>query len=177
LRANRRDSAFEEFVGARRGHLRRVAYAMCGDWARADDLVQTALERAYLAWPRIRRAGAEEAFVCRIIARANIDESRRPWRRERPSDDMVELDDGSVRSASDHGDEAAVEDRTVLFAALMRLPPMQRKVVVLRHWLDWSVTDTAASLAISEGTVKSHGARGLAALRAALDPLRASSGP
>src|SRR3954468_16375704 len=79
-----RDEAFAAFVQARRAHLRRVAYAVCGDWHRADDLVQTALVKLYVAWPRIHRAGAEEAYVRTIIVRSNVDEHRRPWRRERP---------------------------------------------------------------------------------------------
>ena len=45
---------------------------------------------------------------------------------------------------------------------------MQRKVVVLRHMLDLSVSETADELGISEGTVKSHTSRGLTALEKAL---------
>ena len=60
------------------------------------------------------------------------------------------------------------EERSALVDALQQLPPMQRKVVVLRHMLDLSVTETASELGISEGTVKSHTARGLTALEKAL---------
>ena len=56
----------------------------------------------------------------------------------------------------------------MLFQALQSLPPMQRKTVVLRHWLGLSVADAARELGISEGTVKSHTARGIEALRQAL---------
>ena len=83
MRGNDRDAAYTDFVRARRTHLRRIAYAICGDWHRADDLVQTALVKLYVAWPRVRRDGREEAYVRTIIVRADIDESRRPWRRER----------------------------------------------------------------------------------------------
>ena len=75
---------FAEFAAARRTHLRRIAYALCGDWHKADDLLQTALTKLYVAWPRIRHEGGEEAYVRQIMVRANIDDSRRPWRRERP---------------------------------------------------------------------------------------------
>ena len=85
------DAAFSEFVAARQTHLRRVAYALCGDWHRADDLLQTALTKLYVAWPRIRHEGGEESYTRQIMVRANIDESRRPWRRERPSDDLPEV--------------------------------------------------------------------------------------
>lgn len=155
----RHDAAFSDFVAARQTHLRRIAYALCGDWHRADDLLQTALTKLYVAWPRIRHEGGEEAYVRQILVRANIDESRRPWRRERPSDD---LPDRPAIIGTD------VEERSALFDALQALPEQQRKVVVLRHWLGLSVRETATELGISEGTVKSHSSRGLGALEAVL---------
>ena len=154
-----RDAAFSEFVRARRTHLRRIAYAVCGDWHRADDLVQTALVKLYVAWPRVRRDGREEAYARTIIVRAHIDETRRPWRREQPSADPP---DAAARES------LPVEDRDALFVALQALPVMQRKVVVLRHWLGLSVAEAAAELGIAEGTVKSHSSRALAALQAVL---------
>jgi len=157
------DAAFSDFVAARQTHLRRIAYALCGDWHRADDLLQTALTKLYVAWPRIRHEGGEEAYVRQIMVRANIDESRRPWRRERPTDALPD-------TAAEAG--TAVEERSALFEALQALPEQQRKVVVLRHWLGLSVRETAAELRISEGTVKSHSSRGLAALEVALAPHR-----
>ena len=78
-----RDDEFSEFVAARQVHLRRIAYAVCGDWHQADDLLQTSLVKLYVAWPRLHLDGREEAYARQIIVRANIDESRRPWRRER----------------------------------------------------------------------------------------------
>ena len=157
------DAAFSDFVAARQTHLRRIAYALCGDWHRADDLLQTALTKLYVAWPRIRHEGGEEAYVRQIMVRANIDESRRPWRRERPTD---ALPDTAVEAGT------AVEERSALFEALQDLPTQQRKVVVLRHWLGLSVRETAAELQLSEGTVKSHSSRGLAALEVVLAPHR-----
>jgi RNA polymerase sigma-70 factor (sigma-E family) len=154
-----RDAAFSEFVRARRAHLRRITYAICGDWHRADDLVQTALVKLYVAWPRLEREGREEAYVRTIIVRADIDEHRRPWRRERSGLPDV---DPPART------ELPVEERSALFDALQALPTMQRKVVVLRHWLGLSVEETAHELRIGQGTVKSHSHRALAALRSAL---------
>ena len=161
MRRADREAAFTEFVAARQGHLRRVAYALTGDWHRAEDLLQTSLTKLYVAWPRLEHAGNEEAYVRRIMVRANIDESRRPWRRERASED---LGDGPAE------EEPSYEDRSALFDALQALPEMQRKVVVLRHWLGLSVRETAAELGIGEGTVKSHSHRGLTALEGALAP-------
>lgn len=151
-----RDEGYTEFVTARQDHLRRIAYAVCGDWHRADDLLQTALVKLYVAWPRMRRDGREEAYVRKIIVRAHIDETRRPWRRERPG-----LPERETAARPD----VPVEDRSTLFEALQRLPEMQRKVVVLRHWLGFSVAETAADLRISTGTVKGYSHRALQRLR------------
>ncbi len=142
MRGTDRDAAFSDFVAARQTHLRRIAYALCGDWHRADDLLQTALTKLYVAWPRIRQAGGEEAYCRQIMVRANIDESRRPWRRERPSDRLPE-------HAAD--EPTPVEERSALFDALQALPEQQRKVVVMRHWLGLSVRETAGELGISRG--------------------------
>jgi RNA polymerase sigma-70 factor (sigma-E family) len=162
----RSETEFAAFVVARRPQLRRIAYTLCGDWHQAEDLVQTALAKLYVAWPRLHKAGAEEAYARQIIVRANIDESRRPWRRERPG---VEHHDRPV--AADHSED----DRSELVRALQQLPPMQRKVVVLRHWLDLSVEETSRELGISTGTVKSHTSRGLAALHVLLSAERVES--
>ena len=153
------DREYIEFVTARQAHLRRIAYAVCGDWHRADDLLQTALTKLYVAWPRLHRDGREEAYTRQIIVRANIDESRRPWRRERAG---LGTHDPASRT------ELPYEERSALFDALQALPVMQRKAVVLRHWLGLSVEETATELRISPGTVKSHSSRGLAKLQAVL---------
>ena len=160
MRVDARERAYVEFVTARQTHLRRIAYAICGDWHRADDLVQTALVKLYVAWPRVRRDGREEAYARTIIIRSHIDETRRPWRRERPG---LDGPDPVAR------EPLAVEERSALFEALQALPLMQRKTVLLRHWLGLSVAETAAELRITEGTVKSHTSRGLAGLQAALE--------
>ena len=143
-------------MAGRQARLRRVAYAVCGDWDRAEDLLQTALTKLYVAWPRVCRDGREEAYVRQIIVRANLDEVRRPWwRRERPGLDGIDPP----------APEPDLDARGDLFAALQSLPRMQRSVVVLRYWLGLSVAETAADLRIGEGTVKSHAHRGLERLR------------
>jgi RNA polymerase sigma-70 factor (sigma-E family) len=121
--------------------------------------VQTALVKLYVAWPRVRRDGREEAYARTIIVRAHIDETRRPWRREQLSHEPPDV---TAR------EPLPVEERDALFDALQALPVMQRKVVVLRHWLGLSVAETAGELGIGEGTVKSHSSRALAALQAVL---------
>jgi DNA-directed RNA polymerase specialized sigma24 family protein len=62
--------------------LRRFAYALCGDWHHADDLVQGALERMFVTWPRVHAVADPGAHLRTVLARLAISESRRPWRRE-----------------------------------------------------------------------------------------------
>jgi RNA polymerase sigma-70 factor (sigma-E family) len=157
-RDDRRDDPFVEYVAACRGRLYRTAYLLCGDAHRADDLVQVALSKAYVAWPRLERAGNVDAYVRRILVNAHIDETRRGWRRERPG--LTGIDEVAPMPM-DEGDEE-------LWAALRALAPNQRRVVVLRHYWGLSVEETAADLGISTGTVKSQTSAALAHLRDAL---------
>lgn len=154
-----RDTEFSEFVSARYQHLLRLAHAITGDHHRAEDVLQTALVKLYVAWPRVTRKGGEESYLRTIIVRTCIDESRRGWRRE--------VSRGVVADAiavTDHPEDRQDD----LFTAIRGLPEMQRKVVVLRYWLDLSVEQTAAELDVSTGTVKSHASRGLSKLRSVL---------
>jgi RNA polymerase sigma-70 factor (sigma-E family) len=168
VRSSARDEEFAEFVAARRAYLGRIAYALCGDPVQAQDLLQTALMKLYVAWPRLHRDGREEAYVRQILVRANLDEHRRPWRR-RESSGL----DTHPEPVTPTG--LAYEDRSALWDAVQSLPPMQRRSVLLRHWLGLSVIETADALGITEGTVKSHTSRGLAALERALSSGRTTS--
>lgn len=156
-----RDTSYSEFVEARQATLRRIAYAVCRDDARAEDVLQEALVKLYLAWSRVQGTGREEAYARRIIVNADLDQRRRPWHRRRSSVPVELLDTPATTGA-------AVEDRIGLLTELRRLPPMQRRTIVLRYWLGFSVEDTARELGIREGTVKSHASRGLATLRTRL---------
>lgn len=155
------EAAFTAYVTARREHTRRVAYLLCGDWHRADDLTQIAFVKLYGAWERIRDHGALDAYVRSTLARSVVDESRRPWRRERVVEILPEtaaFDDLAGR----------VVDQDQIRIALTRVPAGQRAVLVLRYFEGLDVAAAAAALGCSEGNVKSQTARGLAALKAAL---------
>ena len=159
MRRDQREAEYVTFVAARQTHFRRIAYALCGNWDQAEDLVQIALVKLYVAWPRVCRDGREEAYVRQILVRTSIDEHRRPWTREQP---VEMVPDSAAAEVLDTG------IRHSLMAALQGLPVMQRKTVVLRHWLGLSVEETAAELGIATGTVKSHSSRGLERLQATL---------
>ncbi|WP_158847090.1 SigE family RNA polymerase sigma factor [Saccharothrix deserti] len=149
-----RDREFDEYVDARALVMRRTAYLLCGDWHRAEDLVQTALAKLYVAWPRVRRDASPDAYARKVLVRAAIDDSRRAFRRRETVVDAVP--DTPVPGAASDLD---------VRRALASLPAGQRTVVVLRYWEDLSVTETARLLGRTEGTVKSQAAKGLAALR------------
>ena len=155
---SRDEASYVEFVAATQDQLRRIAYAVCADDSRAEDVLQEALVKLYLAWPKVRTRGAEEAFARRVIVNADLDDRRRPWHRRRshlPDEEVAQLPARPTEST---------EARLDLLWAVRQLPAMQRRTVVLRHWLGLSVEETADELSISPGTVKSHTSRGLATL-------------
>lgn len=155
------DVAYVEFVDARRPGLLRTAYLLCGDWHRAEDLVQQALVKLYVAWPRLVVRGTEDAYVRRALVTTNVDEWR--WRRRRPETSVAAVRDEAPAPAD------GADDRDALRRALLDLPAGQRAVLVLRFWLDQSVEQVAADLDVSTGTVKSQTARALQRMRAVLD--------
>jgi RNA polymerase sigma-70 factor (sigma-E family) len=156
-----RDQAFAEYFAARSGAMRGTAYLLCGDWHRAEDLVQTAFTKLYLHWHRVQRHEALDPYVRRVLVRTYIDDGRRGWwRREHPRETPVD------HPAVEH----SADDRLMLIRALADVPPRQRAVLVLRYWEDQSVEDVAAMLSCSPGTVKSQAARGLETLRALVSP-------
>lgn len=155
-----RDAEFTEYVTKRRTTFLRAAYLLCGDWERAEDVVQIVLVKAYLAWPRVRKDGAD-GYVRKMIARTAVDEWRLSRRAVLPGGSLIEL-----ASAAPEG--FAYEERSVLLESLRRLPPRQRQVVVLRHWWGCSVAEVARDLRITQGTVKSQTARALERLKVLL---------
>ncbi|UQU62285.1 SigE family RNA polymerase sigma factor [Couchioplanes caeruleus] len=152
------DEGFREFVRVRFEPLRALAYVTCGDWQAAEDAVAGALAKLYLRWNKV---STPEAYARTMVIRAAIGEKRRPWRRERSAGDA--LPDVPVRDRS--GD---VDERLRLHAALLRVPPRQRAVLVLRFLEGLSVGETAEVLGCRSGTVKSQSSRGLDTLRAVL---------
>jgi RNA polymerase sigma-70 factor (sigma-E family) len=158
----RDEQDFAEYFVARRDAVRRTAYLLSGDWHRADDLAQTAFVALHRQWRKIRDRGALDAYVRRTLVRAMIDETRRPWRRERFVAELPEV----TQPDAEIGDTVAT--RSALLDGLRRVPPRQRAVLVLRFLDGLDVAATAEALKCSEGTVKSQTARGLSTLREVL---------
>jgi RNA polymerase sigma-70 factor (sigma-E family) len=157
------DQEFSDFVGARLGALVRTAFLLTGNAANAEDLVQTALTRAYVHWGRIGGQPTTEAYVRRTM----VNTYTSWWRRHRGRESLVkDFVEGARRDLPD--DLEAVIARSTLWPHLARLPRGQRAVVVLRYYEDLTEAQIAQTLGISPGTVKSQCSKGLASLRAAL---------
>ncbi|MCW2795030.1 SigE family RNA polymerase sigma factor [Nocardioides sp.] len=146
------DSEFIEWVTGHQRQLLRSAYLLTGDLHRAQDLVQEALVKVALRWPRLR-GGNPAAYARTIIVHDNVSW----WRRHRR--ELSSATSGEERVSTDP--EAAL----VVRRALDRLTPRQRAVVVLRHFDDLSERETAQILGVNIGTVKSTNATALARLR------------
>lgn len=154
-----RDESFTTFMREAQPSLLRAAYFLTGGSADlARELVQDALVRTYMAWPRIQRETAM-AYTRRILVNARVDHARRLLR-EVPT---------AALSESVVDQDASHLERDRLVALLAQLPEQQRKVVVLRYCLDLSERQTADLLNLSIGGVKSAASRGLAALRSIAD--------
>jgi RNA polymerase sigma-70 factor (sigma-E family) len=149
---------FAEFAEAASLQLRRTAFLLCGDWHTAEDLAQMTLAKVFVSWRKINRRGAAHAYARRTLVNAYLDDKRLKRSGEILTDRFPD------RAA----EPQALETRMVVRAALATLPPRARAVVVLRYWEDLSVEQVADMLGCSPGNVKSHAARALVKLRAAL---------
>lgn len=137
---------FSHYVANREPHIRRLAHAICCDWAQAEALVADTLARLDDGWHRFSCPEAADAFVHRALARVAVTDSPTP------------------RSCNAHGDDYPIEDESLLFDGLQSLTAIQRKALVLHDWLDLPVDEVAHAIGISPEQVLVHAARGRSAL-------------
>jgi len=172
----RRDEEFTTFVAQHGDALLRAAHFLTGDpWA-AEDLVQLALTKTYLAWPSAR-GKVSYAYARQALLSAHTD----TWRGRRWREDTTAPEDLPAHPPTDvaagvaaWADPAhAVTERDAVDQALRRLTPRERAVIVLRYLEDLTEKDTAALLNVSVGTVKTLHSRALSKLRA--DPASAQT--
>ncbi|GAB2781106.1 SigE family RNA polymerase sigma factor [Nocardioides salsibiostraticola] len=159
-----RESDFDEFVTARSTSLLRTAYLLTHDHALAEDLLQTALTKAWFAWDRIE--GRPEPYLRKVLVNTYASWWRRKWNGEVATDELPER-----APASDHSETASIGQD--LWRAMDTLPRRQRAVIVLRYFEDLTEAQTAEMLDCSVGTVKSQTSKALSKLR--IDPALASS--
>ncbi len=161
--ARERDDGFTEFVRDCGPRLLRTAVLLTGDRHSGEDLVQTALARAYGRWSTVRAADDPVAYVRRVMVNAHLS-----WLRRLTSTEQV------LESVPDRGDgadlQAAHAQADELRSALLRLSPRMRTAVVLRYFDDLSEEETARLMSCSRSTVNNHVTRGLATLRTLLTP-------
>jgi RNA polymerase sigma-70 factor (sigma-E family) len=149
---------FAQFVATREAALQRTAWLLTGDWALAEDLVQTALARSWPRWERIRRRDSPEIYVRKVMVNTWSTWSRRRWRGERASESLPD-----APASGDVAAEASV--RVAVRGALESLTGRQRAMVVLRIFDDLSEAQVARVMGCAVGTVKSTTAQAMAKLR------------
>jgi RNA polymerase sigma-70 factor (sigma-E family) len=150
-------SSFEDFVAANSRQFLRSAWLLTGDWAGAEDLVQSTIAVAWRRWSTIEGLAQPEAYVRRILVNLFISSRRRQ--------SATEISVGEIFGAAAHDDLADTEMRLVLLKALAGLPKKQRAVIVLRYFNDLSIEQVAEILGCTSGTVKSQSSRALSKLR------------
>lgn len=179
MQITRGEEEFREYVQTRGPALLRAAHQLTGHPLDAEDLLQNALTRTYLAWDRITDRAALDGYVRRAMVNINISQWRRRKVEEYPSsDDLPEIPCGADACAGSpyaghgsygsHGSYGDVHER--LERALSRLPERMRAAIVLRYYEDMTEPEVASRLGISVGTVKSTVSRAMAKLRTELGP-------
>jgi RNA polymerase sigma-70 factor (sigma-E family) len=151
------DHDFREYVRARSRALLRAAYLLTGNRADAEDLVQAALAKTYLAWDRIEDRGALDGYVRRAMVNTHISWWRRRRVEEFPTDEIPD------QAVADHS--AGSDMQESLQRAIARLPQRMRDAVMLRYYEDMTEAEVAEVLGVSLGTVKSTVSRAVAKLR------------
>ncbi|WP_344102491.1 SigE family RNA polymerase sigma factor [Myceligenerans crystallogenes] len=170
-----KNAEFTEFMRDARDPLHRMAFLLCGDRHRAEELTQQTFERCYRHWHKARQ-GDPLTYARRILANLRIDTWRRHRREVLAGPEDLLNEPAATRGEPAGGGAGAgtrtVEDRDAVVRALLQLPLKQRRVVVMRHLLDLSEHEVADELRIPLGTVKSTASRGLSQLRVILESAR-----
>ncbi|SDI98982.1 SigE family RNA polymerase sigma factor [Nonomuraea jiangxiensis] len=158
------EAAFRHFVVDRSGALFRTAYLLTGDRHAAEDLVQSALVKTAAKWRSLRDPGAIEGYVRRVMYHEQVSRWRRRSR-------VAEVSTGWLPDQIGDGHADVVDLRMVMRAALARLTPRQRTMLVLRYFEDLSETEIARLLGVSVGSVRSQVHRSLERLKKAAPEL------
>ncbi|SHL68861.1 SigE family RNA polymerase sigma factor [Actinacidiphila paucisporea] len=151
---------FTAYVRTKGPTLLRTARSLTPNPADAEDLLQTALTKTYLAWDRIDDHRAVDGYVRRTLVNTRTSQ----WRKRKVDEFSTdELPEPAAGGAPDLTEQQAQRD--ALLRAIARLPPRQRAMVVLRYYEDMSEAQTAEAMGVSVGTVKSAVSRALGKLR------------
>lgn len=152
--------AFTGFVVEHEQRLLGTAYLLTGDFGHAQDLVQTALAKAYRHWAWVSAADHPVAYVRRTMVNTHVS-----WLRRLSSTERVSP---VVADRADDDPQAALAVKDEVRRALLQLSPRVRAALVLRYFEDLTEVETARLMGCATSTVSTYTARGLAALRRAL---------
>ncbi|MFJ2442122.1 SigE family RNA polymerase sigma factor [Streptomyces sp. NPDC087658] len=152
--------SFSSYVRARGPVLLRAARSLTANPCDAEDLLQTALTKTYVAWERIEDHRALDGYVRRALLNTRTSQ----WRKRKVDEFACEeLPEPTGVPVPDPAERQVLHD--AMWRAVMRLPDRQRAMVVLRYYEDLSEVQTAEVLGVSVGTVKSAVSRALGKLR------------
>jgi RNA polymerase sigma-70 factor (ECF subfamily) len=157
--------AFEWLTDAHLDRAYRLAWAILGDDAEAQDATQDAFATAWRSRANLRDPAKVEAWLSRILINGCRDRLRRRGRNR-----VQPLEAAPLPHVPDGSQQASARDE--LDRALAGLDPDHRIVVILRFWADLTVDDIAGRLGVPSGTVKSRLHHSMRALRAALEEAR-----
>jgi RNA polymerase sigma-70 factor (sigma-E family) len=157
------DRAFVEYYTVHGARIRALAYLLCGDWHRAEDLTQIVFTKLYRSWRRINREEVPQAYARQTLLRAFLDEQRKPWRRE------VTVGDFGAAGLHQPVDDPDVAAQVALRRVVADLPARQRAALVLRYWEDQPFEEVARVLGCTVSTARSLATRGVQALRRVME--------
>ena len=157
--------AYGELVDRYREISFRTAYLIARNGADAEDATQDAFVKAYYALDRFRSAEPFRPWILRIVSNEARNRRRSAGRLERLALRVVERRGPGDAAPSPDAAAIAQETRRTLVGALEMLPERDREVIACRYLLELSEAETATTLGIRPGTVKSRLSRGLARLR------------
>jgi RNA polymerase sigma-70 factor (sigma-E family) len=157
------DLAVVELYSEHYRSLVRLAALLVRDTPTAEEVVQDSFIAMHGGWQRLR--DTEKALA--YLRQAVVNRSRSVLRHRTVVDKNMQKPPPDMPSA-EHGALVQLE-RSAVVAALRQLPDRQREALVLRYYADLSEAEIATAMGISRGAVKSHTARGMTALRAALE--------
>ncbi len=157
------DRAVIELYSQHYRALVRLAALLVRDTPTAEEVVQDSFVAMHGGWQRLR--DTEKALA--YLRQAVVNRARSVLRHRTVVDKNLQKAPPDMPSA-EHGALVLLERHAVV-AALRDLPGRQREAIVLRYYADLSEAEIATAMGISRGAVKSHTARGMSALRAALE--------
>ncbi|RKN45508.1 sigma-70 family RNA polymerase sigma factor [Micromonospora endolithica] len=157
-----RETELARVFDAHRTTLLRLAVLLGGE-SDAEDIVSEAFYELYRKWNRLRSPDAALGYLRSTICNLVRMRVRRIQVVRRHAEQSVEMAESAETEVLLRDDQRAV------VLALKALPSRQREALVLRYWLDLREAEIAAAMGISAGAVKSHVARGMAALSRSMD--------